>query len=150
MPPEATVASLTGLLASIPPKIFHAYTMSKLPSASEPTLATLAAFYTELTPPPRLHCVRCHKDYVEVENDDRCCLVPHDDESAEVERIGMSKSSGRSAVGTTFQTLWGCCGKIVEGDGDQGPPDGWCYEGKHTVGDRQIYMRCIGVLTHGR
>jgi hypothetical protein len=29
--------------------------------------------------------------------------------------------------------LWGCCGKTVEGDGDMGPPDGWCYEGMHTV-----------------
>ncbi|OCH94551.1 hypothetical protein OBBRIDRAFT_817191 [Obba rivulosa] len=141
VPPEATVASLTGLLASIPPKIFHAYTMSKLPSAPESTLATLASFYTELTPPPRLHCVRCHKDFVEVENDDRSCLVPHDDESAEVERIGVSKSSGRSAVGTTFQTLWGCCGKIVEGDGDQGPPDGWCYEGKHTTDIKRARFR---------
>jgi hypothetical protein len=51
--------------------------------------------------------------------------VAHDDDSAEVERVG--KASGG------YQTLWGCCGKTVEGDGDMGPPDGWCYEGKHTV-----------------
>ena len=99
------------------------------------TLPTLAALFAELAPPPRLHCVRCHKDYVEVENDDRSCLVAHDDESAEVERVGTAKRAGRvpGTVRATFETLWGCCGKIVEGDGDQGPPDGWCYEGMHTV-----------------
>ena len=78
------------------------------------------------------HCVRCHKDFTDVENTDRSCLVPHDDESAEVERVGRSRKVG-AAEGPVYETLWGCCGKTVEGDGDQGPPDGWCYEGKHTV-----------------
>ncbi|KAG2066423.1 hypothetical protein BDR04DRAFT_1106737 [Suillus decipiens] len=32
-----------------------------------------------------------------------------------------------------YETLWGCCGRTVEGTGDMGPPDGWCYEGRHTV-----------------
>ena len=135
VPPEPTVESLTTHIAAIPPKVLHAYVLARLANVPEETLPTLAALFAELAPPPRLHCARCHKDFVEVENDSRSCLVPHDDESAEVERVGTAKRAGRvqGTVGTTFETLWGCCGKIVEGDGDQGPPDGWCYEGMHTV-----------------
>ncbi|KAF6746192.1 hypothetical protein DFP72DRAFT_923382 [Ephemerocybe angulata] len=62
------------------------------------------------------------------------CRVPHDDDSALVERVGVSSSSADAA---TYQTLWGCCGGVVEGDGDQGPPDGWCYEGMHTIDTRR-------------
>ena len=32
-----------------------------------------------------------------------------------------------------YETLWQRCRKTVEGEGDQGPPDGWCYGGEHTV-----------------
>ncbi|KAI0684439.1 hypothetical protein C8Q76DRAFT_804117 [Earliella scabrosa] len=113
------------------------------PEPTPDALPVLSAFFSELAPPQRLHCVRCHKDYAEVENDDRSCLVPHDDESAEVERVGTTKRPNRvpGTVGTTFETLWGCCGKIVEGDGDQGPPDGWCYEGKHTTDIKRARFR---------
>ena len=140
MPPEPTVESLTSHIAAIPPKVLHAYVLARLANVPEETLPTLAALFAELAPPPRLHCVRCHKDFVEVENDARSCLVPHDDESAEVERVGTAKRVP-GTVGATFETLWGCCGKIVEGDGDQGPPDGWCYEGMHTVRTHPISVR---------
>jgi hypothetical protein len=138
------------LIASVPAQTLHAYTLAHLIPPSQPlspltfphiplptdppapeTLTALTDFFARLVPPPRLHCVRCHKWYFEVENTDRSCLVPHNDESAEVERVGAS--GRRSGIGTEYETLWGCCGKTVEGDGDMGPPDGWCYEGKHTV-----------------
>ncbi|KAI0682646.1 hypothetical protein C8Q76DRAFT_763454 [Earliella scabrosa] len=143
VPPEPTVESLTTHIGAIPAKTLHAYVLARIPRTEPDALPVLSAFFSELAPPQRLHCVRCHKDYAEVENDDRSCLVPHDDESAEVERVGTAKRPNRvpGTVGTTFETLWGCCGKIVEGDGDQGPPDGWCYEGKHTV-----RVRCIPVV----
>ncbi|KAI6101672.1 hypothetical protein EDD16DRAFT_1482335, partial [Pisolithus croceorrhizus] len=32
-----------------------------------------------------------------------------------------------------YETLWGFCGKTAEGNGGEGPPDGWCYEGRHTA-----------------
>jgi hypothetical protein len=108
----------------------HSYVLTNLPAAQPPTLESLAIFFATLTPPPRLHCARCHADYVEVENSERACRVPHDDESAEVERIG------RGAGGAEYETLYGCCGRTVEGDGSEGPPDGFCYEGKHTVRHR--------------
>jgi hypothetical protein len=95
---------------------------------SPTTVGSLTSFFSTLVPPPRLHCVRCHKSYFEVENDDRSCLVAHDDDSAQVERLGWTTSGRANAQ---YETLWGCCGKTVEGDGDT--PDGWCYEGKHTV-----------------
>ena len=132
VPPEATVESLTSHIKSIPAKTLHSYVLSCIPRTPEPLLPALATFFADLTPPEKLHCVRCHKDYVEVENDDRSCFVPHDDESAEVERVGRVVKSARDP-GTTYETIWGCCGKVTEGNGDQGPPDGWCYEGKHTV-----------------
>lgn len=136
-------AALHSLISSIPPKTFHEYTLSHLiPPTRSPassshvpihppssrTLTHLTSFFSTLTPPPRLHCVRCHKFYFDVENTDRSCVVHHDDESAEVSRVGSTKTKG-----TEYETLWTCCGKTVEGDGDMGPPDGWCYEGKHTV-----------------
>jgi hypothetical protein len=142
-------AVLHALIASVPPQTLHAYTLAHLsPVAPSPfpfaipaaglvlhtpptppsarTLAALTDFFCNLTPPPKLHCVRCHKGYFELENTDRSCLVPHDDDSAIVDRV-------RTGLGTEYETLWGCCGRTVEGDGDQGPPDGWCYEGRHTV-----------------
>ncbi|KAL6309819.1 hypothetical protein BKA93DRAFT_723159 [Sparassis latifolia] len=142
--PEPTAESLSALIASIPAKTLHAYVLARLPAAPGPALPVLHAFFAHLAPPPRLHCVRCHKDYVDVENDDRSCLVAHDDESAEVERVGRTANRDRRPAGdpgSTYETLWGCCGKTVEGDGDQGPPDGWCYEGKHTTDAKRARFR---------
>ncbi|KAK7470031.1 hypothetical protein VKT23_001466 [Stygiomarasmius scandens] len=143
--------ALHTLISSIPPKILHEYTLNHLiPPArstvpihppSSLTLTHLTSFFSSLTPPPKLHCVRCHKFFYEVENDDRSCLVPHDDDSAEVERVGSSKK-----VDTAYQTLWGCCGKMVEGDGDMGPPDGWCYEGKHTTDTKRARFRADSTI----
>lgn len=135
-----TPESLVVLVKSVPAKTLHAYILSRIPQADESTLTTLAAFLESLEPPPQLHCVRCHKDYVEVENTDRSCLVAHDDESAEVERVGKLSDTRRTVEGTSYETLWGCCGKITEGDGSHGPPDGWCYEGLHTVRPKGVLL----------
>ncbi|GJE87413.1 hypothetical protein PsYK624_034960 [Phanerochaete sordida] len=138
---EPTPESLTALILSIPAKTLHAYTLAQIPGTEQPVIDALATFFATLTPPPRLHCVRCHKDYTEVENDDRSCLVPHDDESAEVERVGRGGHERKTKEGTEYETLWGCCGKTTEGDGSQGPPDGWCYEGKHTTDVKRARFR---------
>ncbi|KAF6746173.1 hypothetical protein DFP72DRAFT_1175710 [Ephemerocybe angulata] len=106
-------------------------------------LTVLTDFFRTLVPPPQLHCVRCHKAYFDLENTDTSCRVPHDDDSALVERVGVSSSSADAA---TYQTLWGCCGGVVEGDGDQGPPDGWCYEGMHTIDTRRARFRADSSL----
>lgn len=172
--PEAAVKALLELLPAIPAKTLHTYTTTHLnhisTTLSNPSppdspvsahqipsdqIPAIFSFFSALTPPPQLHCVRCHKDYVEVENSTRSCLVAHDDDSAEVERVGRNRVAGET--GAEYVTIWNCCGKTVrpllihhskapiltkhirtlenqvEGDGDQGPPDGWCYEGKHTV-----------------
>ncbi|KAG2013107.1 hypothetical protein CC2G_010046 [Coprinopsis cinerea AmutBmut pab1-1] len=42
---------------------------------------------------------------------------------------------------SVYETFWGCCGQTVEGDGDQGPPDGWCYEGRHTTDYKRARFR---------
>jgi hypothetical protein len=100
------------------------------PSQASPcsTLTLFKSFFAKLTPPPRrLHCVHCHNFYHEIDDDDRSGLsVPHDDDSA---RGGEELEGG---VGS-YETLYGCCGRTVEGEGDNGPPDGWRYEGTHTV-----------------
>jgi len=93
-------------------------------------------FFAALEPPPRLHCVRCHKGYYEVDNDDRSCTIPHDDDSAEVEHVGYGRGTKNA-----YETRWDCCGKTVEGDGDLGPPNGWCYEGKHTMDPKRARYR---------
>ncbi|KAH7922048.1 hypothetical protein BV22DRAFT_1037910 [Leucogyrophana mollusca] len=168
-PPLVTdTAALYDLMLTIPPKTLHAYTLAHLkpphiptPSASPShsparipapptttgtpppsprTLTTLTGFFASLAPPPQLHCVRCHKDFFDVENDDRSCLVPHDDESALVERVGGGVGGG------AYETLWGCCGQTVEGDGDMGPPDGWCYEGKHTTDTKRARFRADSTI----
>lgn len=148
-PPEEDLGLITDptalhdLIRSVPHKTFQEYVLDHLKPSShsqsshlpcEPpsprTLTHLTSFFSALTPPPRLHCVRCHKDYYDVENDDRSCFVPHDDDSAEVERLSVAE---KRVMNADFETLYGCCGSSVAGDGDMGPPDGWCYEGKHTV-----------------
>jgi len=57
--------------------------------------------------------------------------MAHDDESAIVEFVGRGKK------GAEYETNWGCCGQTVDGDGDLGPPAGWCFEGKHCA-DRNL------------
>jgi hypothetical protein len=126
-PLQPTPEALHDLVSTIPAKTLHGYVLTQLPTAPPDTLASLASFFETLTPPPRLHCVRCHVDYTEIENTDRSCHVPHDDDSAYVERVGMTRG------GSEYETQYGCCGKTVDGEGDLGPPDGWCYEGMHTV-----------------
>ncbi|KIK58032.1 hypothetical protein GYMLUDRAFT_60900 [Collybiopsis luxurians FD-317 M1] len=42
--------------------------------------------------------------------------------------------------------LWNRCGKSVEGDGDMGPPDGWCYEGKHNTDTKRARFRADSTL----
>jgi hypothetical protein len=32
-----------------------------------------------------------------------------------------------------YKTLYGCCGRTVEGEWDTGSQDEWCYEGRHMV-----------------
>ncbi|KAJ7707670.1 hypothetical protein B0H17DRAFT_526459 [Mycena rosella] len=87
--------------------------------------------------PPTLHCVPLPQRLFDVENNDRSCLIGHDDDSAEVERVGK---------GAGYETLWGCCGKTVDGDGDMGPPDGWCYEGMHTTDPKRARFRADSTL----
>lgn len=141
--------ALYDLMLTIPPKTLHAYSLAHLrpppplPSAlksspalglhpgitprplSPNTVTKLTTFFSTLAPPPSLHCVRCHKNFYEIENEekDKACRIPHDDESALVSRVS----------GGTYETLWGCCGQTASGDGSEGPPDGWCYEGRHAV-----------------
>ena len=122
-----TPEALHSLITSIPAKTLHTYLLDNIPAAPPDILAALASFFATLSPPPLLHCVRCHGDYTDIENGDRSCRVPHDDDSAEVEYIGHKRGD------SDYETYYGCCGKTVEGEGDLGPPDGWCYEGMHTV-----------------
>ncbi|KAF8621913.1 hypothetical protein AX15_007408 [Amanita polypyramis BW_CC] len=130
-------ATLHSLIRSVPPQVFHTHSIDRLGPDNvdllSPTILTaLTSFFSTLVPPPKLHCVRCHKFYFEIENTDRSCLVPHDDDSTEVERVSLSRAKDLG-LSSEYETLWGCCGRTVEGDGDMGPPDGWCYEGKHTT-----------------
>ncbi|KZT00485.1 uncharacterized protein LAESUDRAFT_666087, partial [Laetiporus sulphureus 93-53] len=132
---EPTIVSLTFHITSIHAKTLHSYVLSHLQNAPKPIFAAFTTFFIELIPPLWLHCVRCHKDYVEVKNNNRSCLVSHDDKSAEVKHIRRIARSGRLMIdpGTTYEMLWRCCGKLTEGDRDQGPLDGLCYERKHMV-----------------
>ncbi|KAI0249985.1 hypothetical protein BJV78DRAFT_1223327 [Lactifluus subvellereus] len=130
-----TPEALHTLITSIPPKTLHTYVLSHIAAAPSDTLVALSSFFATLAPPPVLHCVRCHDDYTEVENNDRSCRVPHDDDSADVEWVG------RTRCGSDYETYYGCCGQTVEGEGDLGPPNGWCYEGMHTTDTKRARFR---------
>lgn len=104
--PPSDPTDLLSLLKKVPPKTLHDYVLSHILDASPQEISSLLEFFKSLTPPPKLHCVRCHKDYVEVENTDRSCHVAHDDDSAEVEFVGKP--------GTKYETLYGCCNRVVE------------------------------------
>ena len=125
----STPEALHSLITSIPAKTIHAYLLDKIPAAPPDTFASIASFFATLSPPPLLHCVRCHEDYVDIENGDRSCRVPHNESSYEIEWVGYSRGYSDSE----YDTQYDCCGKTVEGEGDDGPPDSWCYEGMHTV-----------------
>ncbi|KAF5321157.1 hypothetical protein D9619_000730 [Psilocybe cf. subviscida] len=153
-------SALYSLISSVPAQTLHFYTLAHLnpspPSALPlgitapgpiipPTpeiLTALTTFYSHLAPPPKLHCVRCHRGYFELENGDTACRVAHDDESAIVQRVGTNSQNSRAL----HETLWGCCGSTVDGDGDQGPPDGWCYEGAHTTDVKRARFRADSTM----
>ncbi|KAF7312361.1 hypothetical protein MIND_00249200 [Mycena indigotica] len=122
--------TLKALIQSVPAQSFRQYTLAHLATASPQLVSHIAEFFSALEVPPTLHCVRCHKGYFSVENNERSCLVAHDDESAEVEGHGSNQ-----------ETLWNCCGKTVEGDGSEGPPEGWCFEGAHTTDLKRARFR---------
>ncbi|KAI0265816.1 hypothetical protein BC834DRAFT_969775 [Gloeopeniophorella convolvens] len=126
------VQAIHAHVASVPPKTLQAYVLAQLPTTPQDALPVLAAFFTALTPPPLLHCARCHADYTDVENNDRACCVGHDDDDPEIERVWGRYSE--------YQTRWGCCDQTVEGD-DGDEPDGWCYEGMHTTDRRDARFR---------
>ncbi|KAJ6449930.1 hypothetical protein C8R47DRAFT_1108721 [Mycena vitilis] len=132
-------ARLAAFIQKIPAPIVHSYMLSHLSKAHPKALACFSAFFSDLAAPPRLHCVRCHKNYFAVENGDRStCVIGHDDESAGIKRVARHGP----------QTLWGCCGKTVDGDGHMGPPDGWCYEGKHTTNTQRARFRADSTATN--
>ncbi|KAG1834040.1 hypothetical protein DFJ58DRAFT_646548, partial [Suillus subalutaceus] len=134
--------ALHDLVCSVPPQTLHTYTLaylcptSNLPQAppSPRTLTALTHFFSALSPPPQLHCVCCHASFFDLSNTDTSCWIPHDDESALVDRA-------------VYETLWGCCGGSVEGTGDMGPPDGWCYEGQHTTDTKRAHF-CADSTIH--
>ena len=123
---QSTRKALRSLISSISAKTLHAFLLDNIPAAQTDTLAALASFFAALSPPPLLHCVRCHEDYIDVENGNCSCCVPHDEYDIDVTWIGGHGD-------TEYETLYFYCGKTVEGEGDRGPPAGWCYEGMHTV-----------------
>ncbi|KIK43496.1 hypothetical protein CY34DRAFT_803754 [Suillus luteus UH-Slu-Lm8-n1] len=133
--------ALYDLVCSVPPQTLHAYTLAHLSPTSDPpliplsprTLTALTYFFHQLSPPPQLHCVRCHSSFFDLSNTDTSCRIPHDDESALVDR-------------SAYETLWGCCGASVEGTGDMGPPDGWCYEGRHTTDTKRARFRADSTI----
>ncbi|KAG8897961.1 hypothetical protein FRB99_007771, partial [Tulasnella sp. 403] len=114
-PPEkVALSALRGVVQSFPPKSFHASLLSRLDEAKPDQVKALTDLLEGLTPPSKLHCARCHRDYLEEENYERSCVMDHDDNSTAV-RHG--------------ETIWGCCGHVAEGEET---PAGWCYEGRHT------------------
>ncbi|KAG1801982.1 uncharacterized protein BJ212DRAFT_1327570 [Suillus subaureus] len=76
-------------------------------------LTALTNFFNELSQPLQLQYMHCHSSF-ELSNTDTSCHIPHDDESALVNRA-------------VHETSWCCCGGSIEGTGDMGPPSGWCY-----------------------
>ncbi|KAI0265824.1 hypothetical protein BC834DRAFT_876559 [Gloeopeniophorella convolvens] len=119
-----TVQAIYARVRSVHPKTLHAYMLAQLPTAPQDAHPVLAAFFSALTPPPLLHCARCHEDYTDVENNGRACYVEHDDEDPEYERVYNPRSK--------WQARWRCCDRTAGGyDGDQ--LEGGCFVGMHTV-----------------
>ncbi|KAI0265822.1 hypothetical protein BC834DRAFT_154263 [Gloeopeniophorella convolvens] len=127
-----TVQAIYARVASIHPKTLHDYVLAQLPTAPQDAHPALVAFFTALTPPPLLHCVRCHKNYTDVENTGRACYVQHDDDEPEYELAYNYRSK--------WQTRWRCCDRAVDGyDGDE--PEGGCFEGMHTTDRKRARFR---------
>lgn len=128
-----TPKALQSLVTSVPAKTLHTYLLDNIPAAPPKTLAILTSFFAALSPPPPLHCVRCHKDYTDTENNDRSCRIPHEENDCDISWVG---GYGDSEYVTTYV----CCGIMVEGEGDDGPP-GWCFVGMHTTDIKRARFR---------
>ena len=139
--PTPDSEALHSLISSIPAKTLHAYLLDNISAAPPDTLVALASFFATLSPPPLLHCVRCHKDYIDIENDDRSCCMSHDVESAETDYVGWGPRGY-----SEYETEYACCDRTVEGEIDDDPPDGWCYEGMHTVSPSQLPIALLATL----
>ncbi|CAG7848695.1 SubName: Full=Uncharacterized protein {ECO:0000313/EMBL:CCA69083.1} [Serendipita indica DSM 11827] len=150
-PDVSNLGGLKELIHTVPPKTLYQFMVQRLdiqkPGArgkkkpnpnAFPTLENdfpvLSSFFTGLVVPPKKHCLRCHSDYFDIENGPRSCVREHDDDSAVVRR---------SAQGI-HETFWGCCGQTVDGDGDQGPPAGFCFIGTHTSDREEARYRQDG------
>jgi len=86
----ATLDELKELITHVPPKTLHLFLMQRLdvqkPGRTKkrananvfPTLQNdfpiLSAFFNGLEAPPKRHCLRCHSDYVDIENGPRACV----------------------------------------------------------------------------
>ena len=132
---KAAYDKLYKRVASVPLQTLQSHTLNeikRLRSANSGNkgdgedLDVLTRFFAKLYRPPTLHCVRCHQSYVEVENDDRSCVIDeHDPDNVDfVQGTGWDK----------YDTVWRCCERRTEGyEGSE--PDEPCFEGRHTVTD---------------
>jgi len=136
MGPQPTHKSLHDLVKSVPAQTLRTYTLAALArtNATEPSLFPgLARFFATLERPPELHCVRCHWDYLEVENNDHSCCIEHDDEATGIQQGGSE--------GKEYQVHMACCGKMFGVDDCGETPDGLCFEGRHTTDAMRARLR---------
>ncbi|TRM67464.1 hypothetical protein BD626DRAFT_554625 [Schizophyllum amplum] len=132
---DEQLVALRALVLAMPAPALKAFVIQALEES--PVEMQLLDFFKDMAAPPLMHCLRCHGDYYDVDNTPISCHIAHDDESTLVERVGGGKG---------YETFWQCCGKTTEGDGDQGPPDGWCYEGEHTTDIKRARFRADSTI----
>ena len=88
---------LKTLIAQIPPSTLRNFVLSRLDSPSQELVDSLRLVFTGLRIPETLHCLRCHTDYVEDDNTNTSCQMPHDDEERDDDNYDIVR--------------WPCCGE---------------------------------------
>ena len=107
---------LRDLVSSVPLKTLRAHTLrtinqlqgSPTPDDTNEELRVLTRFFSTLTRPPTLHCVRCHDEYFAIENDRYACTMGHDTLCVTLRRAS-ERGYGE------YDAFWECYGRTTEG-----------------------------------
>ncbi|KAF8060880.1 hypothetical protein FPV67DRAFT_1511938 [Lyophyllum atratum] len=124
--PRSTVESL---LKSSTPESVHTCLLETIKKASPGQLEGLSSLLAPLTPKSKelVHCVRCHEEYRESENNEEACQIEHDDDGEDEE---FSSDEGEPRF------VRSCCMDVWDGEDDSYQP--YCVEDCHTTDPTEV------------
>ncbi|KAG8759874.1 hypothetical protein FRC12_009676 [Ceratobasidium sp. 428] len=143
--PSPDVQLLTRIITKTEQPLLQRTLLASITSASQPDLDALKRIFGPLVASAQtpLHCVRCHKSYLENENNHRSCVIEHHDTEYVAD---CPTSSDDDEYDSDNDYNWGhprgqlmkftCCGERVrEKDENKAGP---CIQMKHTTDPKEV------------